>query len=76
MRAVARERFAANQGRGRPSGLRRRVHQLRMELRDVTPDQLSEADRRELRLLFSEMALLARAPGGPRKKVFPPLPGA
>jgi ParB/RepB/Spo0J family partition protein len=76
VRSVARERFAANHKRGRPAGLRRRVHLLRIELRDVTPDQLSEADRRELRLLFAEMALLARAPDGPRKKVFPPLPGA
>jgi ParB family chromosome partitioning protein len=75
VRTVAREGFAANHTRRQPA-LRRRVRQLRMDLRDVTPDQLSEADRRELRLLFSEMALLARAPDGPRKKVFPPMPGA
>jgi len=76
VRTVAREGLAANHNRSRHAALRRRVRQLRMELRDVTPEQLSEADRRELRLLFSEMSLLARAPDGPRKKVFPPMPTA
>jgi len=76
IRAAAREGFAANHHRARQAGLRRRVRQLRMDLRDVTPEQLSEADRRELRLLFSEMSLLARAPDGPHKKVFPPIPSA
>jgi len=75
VRTVAREGFAANHARRQPA-LRRRVRQLRMDLRDVTPEQLSEADRRELRLLFSEMSLLARAPDGPRAKVFPPMPSA
>src|SRR5262249_33307199 len=76
VRAVAREGFAANHSRGRQVGLRRRVRQLRMDLRDVTPEQLTEADRRELRPLFSEMSLLPRTPDGPRQKVFPPLPSA
>jgi ParB family chromosome partitioning protein len=76
VRAVARDGVAPNHSRARQAGLRRRVHQLRMDLRDVMPDQLSEADRRELRLLFSEVSLLARAPDGPRQRVFPPIPSA
>ena len=42
---------------------------------DVTPDELSNADRRELRLLYTELGMLARAPLGPRRPVFPLLPG-
>jgi ParB family chromosome partitioning protein len=73
VRTAARQGFAANQGR--PVGLTRRVHQLRTDLRDVTLEQLSAADRRELRLLFSELGMLARTPEGPRRRVFPVLPG-
>jgi ParB family chromosome partitioning protein len=77
IRSAARQRFAANQGRGaRPPGLTRRIHQFRVDVRDVAPDQLTEADRRELRLLFSELTLLARAPTSPQRHVFPPLPGS
>jgi hypothetical protein len=36
---------------------------------------LTTADRRELRLLFDELAVLARAPTETREPVFPPLPG-
>lgn len=76
VRAATRQRFAANQPNGaRPAGLTRRIHGFRQEMRDVAPDQLTEADRRELRMLFSELAMLARAPTTPRKRVFPPLPG-
>lgn len=74
VRAAARDRFAANRRRGRPPGLTRRIHNFRTELRSVTAEQLTEADRRELRLLFSELALLARAPTGPRRRIFPALP--
>jgi len=74
VRAAARARYAATHRRGRPPGLTRRIHQFRVDLRHVTPDQLSEADRRELRLLFTELALLARAPVGPRRRIFPALP--
>jgi hypothetical protein len=45
-----------------------------MDLREMDADQLTEPDRRELRLLFSELAMLARAPTGPRRRVFPQLP--
>jgi ParB family chromosome partitioning protein len=74
VRAAARARFAANRRRGRPPGLTRRIHEFRSELRSVMAEQLTEADRRELRLLFSELALLARAPTGPRRRIFPALP--
>jgi ParB family transcriptional regulator, chromosome partitioning protein len=74
VRAAARDRFAANRRRGRPPGLTRRIHTFRSELRTIMPEQLTEADRRELRLLFSELALLARAPTGPRRRIFPALP--
>jgi ParB family chromosome partitioning protein len=74
VRAAARGRYAATRRHGRPPGLTRRIHQFRLDLREVTVEHLSEADRRELRLLFNELALLARAPAGPRQRVFPPLP--
>jgi ParB family chromosome partitioning protein len=76
VRAATRQRFAAQQASAaRPAGLTRRIHEFRQDLRDIAPDQLNEADRRELRLLFSELAMLARAPTSHRKRVFPPLPG-
>jgi ParB family chromosome partitioning protein len=74
VRAATRQRFAANRIVARPPGLTRRIHQFRVDLRDLNADQLTEPDRRELRLLFSELAMLARAPTGPRRRVFPPLP--
>jgi ParB family transcriptional regulator, chromosome partitioning protein len=57
----------------RPRGLSRRVHQFRTLLRDVHPADLTEADRRELRLLFGELGMLARAPKERRKPIIPPL---
>jgi hypothetical protein len=36
--------------------------------------ELTEADRRELRLLFADLTMLARAPAEKRNRVFPPLP--
>ena len=74
VRTAARDRFTASRRRGRSPGLTRRIHGFRTELRSITPEQLTEADRRELRLLFSELALLARAPTGPRRRIFPALP--
>ncbi len=58
----------------RPPGLTRRIHQFRIDLRDIRPDQLTEPDRRELRQLFAELSMLARASIERRKRVFPPLP--
>ncbi len=59
--------------RRRPPRLARGVRELRQRLRDVRPEELAEADRRELRLLFVELSLLARAQPGARR-IFPPLP--
>jgi ParB family transcriptional regulator, chromosome partitioning protein len=56
-----------------PKGLPRRLRELRHDLRDVRLEDLSEADRRELRLLFADLAVLARAKPG-AMRVFPPLP--
>jgi len=75
VRAAAHGRAPRIRPRGaRPRGLTRRIHQFRVDVRDVRPDQLTEADRRELRQLFSELAMLARASTERRKLVFPPLP--
>jgi hypothetical protein len=51
----------------------RRVRELRRELRGLPLEELRDNDRRELRLLFQDLSMLARArPGAAR--VFPPLP--
>ena len=57
-------------------GLARRLREVRQALQGVTPADLSEAERRELRLLFVDLAVLARAPAEPKKLVFPPLPAS
>jgi ParB family transcriptional regulator, chromosome partitioning protein len=75
IRSFVRERqFESNRSRARRQpGLDRRIHTLRFELRDLLADDLTEPDRRELRLLFKELTLLAQAkPGATR--VFPALP--
>jgi ParB family chromosome partitioning protein len=78
IRAAIRERrFESNRGESRRPGLSRRVNDLRQELRDVGAQDLTTADRRELRLLFVELGMLARAsPNGRQEPVFPPLPAA
>jgi ParB family transcriptional regulator, chromosome partitioning protein len=76
VRDATRQRFAANRGEARSPGLTRRIHDIRMELRDVASEHLTEADRRELRLLFAELSMLARAPTSRRRRVFPPLPAS
>jgi ParB family chromosome partitioning protein len=73
VRSAARRGRMPSHGR-RPPGLTRRIRQFRGDLRDIAADQLTEADRRELRQLFSELALLARAPNERQARVFPPLP--
>ena len=46
-----------------------------MELRDLRPEELTETDRRELRLFFTVLAMLARAkPSSEHRPIFPPLP--
>jgi ParB family chromosome partitioning protein len=72
VRAAASRRFAANPS-DRPPGFTRRVREFRMELRDIAPPELTPADRRELDLLFDELAMLARAPTHPRDPVLSPL---
>jgi ParB family chromosome partitioning protein len=74
--AVRAQRFGPNQKTaGRQPGLTRRIQALRKELRDLFPEHLTAADMRELRQLFLELGVLARArPEAERKRVFPPLP--
>jgi len=75
LRAAIRQRFESNQPRRRRPGLNRRVHDLRAELRELRAEDLSDTDRSELRRLFSDLAMLARAkPSAGRRPVFPPLP--
>jgi len=67
-------RFDANRTRQRRQpGLERRIHDLRFELRDLFAEDLTEPDRRELRLLFKELAVLAQSKPG-QTRVFPELP--
>jgi ParB family transcriptional regulator, chromosome partitioning protein len=52
----------------------RRARELRSALLDVQPWELSESDRRDLRLLFRDLAVMAKAPAQKQALVFPPLP--
>jgi ParB family chromosome partitioning protein len=71
---VRKRQFDANRSRKRRQpGLERRIHELRFELRELYADDLTEPDRRELRLLFQELAVLAKAKPG-AQQVFPELP--
>jgi ParB family transcriptional regulator, chromosome partitioning protein len=74
VRAATRGRLETRPRGRRPRGLTRRIHQFRVDVRAIRADQLTEPDRRELRQLFSELAMLARASTERRKPVFPPLP--
>ena len=59
----------------RPAGLTRQVKDLRETLRGVRPWDLTDGDRRELRGLFQELALLARAPAQKQQRpIIPALP--
>jgi hypothetical protein len=60
-------------GSARPRRFAQFARNLRAQLRDVRPEDLVETDRRELRLLFKELDMLARAKPG-AAPVFPPLP--
>jgi ParB-like chromosome segregation protein Spo0J len=73
--AVRQARFGPNHHSGqRRPGLSRRIQDLRLELREVRLQQLRETDRQQLRMLFSELAMLARARPVDGKPIFPPLP--
>jgi ParB family chromosome partitioning protein len=68
-------RFAANRAQPRATrGLARRLREVRRALQGVSPASLTDAERRELRLLFIDLSVLAKAPSEPRAVVFPPLP--
>jgi ParB family chromosome partitioning protein len=58
----------------RLAALARQARELRMALREKPPGSLTDADRRELRLLFRDLAILAKAPVEDRPLVIPPLP--
>jgi ParB family transcriptional regulator, chromosome partitioning protein len=58
----------------RKTALARRARELRMALRDKLPGSLTEAERRELRLLFRDLTILAKAPTEERPIVIPPIP--
>jgi ParB/RepB/Spo0J family partition protein len=71
VREAVRTRFGSKRRRPMVHGL---AHQLRQHLQGVFPAQLTETDRRELRLLFRDLAVLARAPSSEEQPQFPPLP--
>jgi ParB/RepB/Spo0J family partition protein len=54
--------------------LRGLARKLRDGLQGIFPAQLSESERRELRLLFQDLAVIARAPSDRVEPVFPRLP--
>ena len=58
----------------RDAGLLRRTRAFREAIRDAVASRLTESERRELRLAFQELAMLAKAPTEERAIVFPPLP--
>lgn len=57
----------------RPRGFTTMLRALRSVVRRILPHDLTEADQRELRLLFMDLALLAKANPAKREIVLPPL---
>lgn len=57
----------------RQPSVMRHARKFRSLIRTVAPGTLSEADRRELRLLFHDLATLAKAPKASEAVVVPPL---
>jgi len=74
VRAAVKNRRQAAGTDQRRSGVVLSARALRTVLRDIEPHALTDAQRRELRLLFMDLALLAKAPPEKREIVFPPLP--
>jgi ParB family chromosome partitioning protein len=66
-------RFAAKQAAPVRISVARRARELRALLADRRPADLTETDRRELRLLFMDLGMVARAKPS-AQRVFPPLP--
>ena len=71
VRLAAGSQAFGNEAR-RPA-LARPALELRMALREMLPGSLTDAERRELRLLFRDLAILAKAPIEDRPIVFPPI---
>ena len=71
-------RVIQDAAQGRPSSraasLLSQTRAFRQALRNAVPSKLTESERRELRLTFQELAMLAKAPTEERRIVFPPLP--
>ena len=61
--------------RSQTLGVQRKAHELRKLLQGVWAGHLSDGDRRELRLLFHDLAVLAKAPPA-AEQVIPVLPRA
>jgi hypothetical protein len=59
---------------GRQQSLLACARQFRAALGEADATRLTENERRELRSVFRELAMLARAPSEKRERVFPPLP--
>jgi hypothetical protein len=63
-------------GRQRRARLSSRTRELRQMIRDLGAQDLTDTERRELRLLFQDLALLAKAPRQRRGLIIPALSGA
>ncbi len=74
VRASVKSRRDGAHAKHQRNGVVRSARALRTVLRDIEPHELTDAQRRELRLLFMDLALLAKAPPEKRQIVFPPLP--
>ena len=75
VRAAARAVFDSKNGRRGP-GILRQTKELRASLQGLVPTDLSDAERQQLRLLFLDLAVVARAPVAASRLVFPALDAA
>ena len=78
-RAAARGSAGMGSGsrqRGAGTSLLRALRTTRTLLKGTFPEDLEEAHRREMRLLFLDLAVFARAPAGTREIVLPSLSAA
>jgi ParB family chromosome partitioning protein len=75
VRADARRAGAgARRSAAQSTSLLQQLRKLRAALKDTNSWDLQEAHRREMRLLFLHLSMLARGPQEKRAPVFPPLP--
>ena len=72
VRQAARSQFAPRSDR--EASLQHRVNQVRQLVRSKPADELTPGERRALRLLFMELALLAKASTEQHAAIRPPLP--